>query len=321
MDFKDYYKVLGVSADADQAEIKKAYRKLARKYHPDVSKEKDTEERFKDISEAYEVLGDPKKRAEYDQIRAQRERGGFQRAASGGQHAYRSQADMDEDISRQFRDFFESIFGGMGAGGARPRNADFSNQFSQRGQDMHHSISLTLEEAVKGVQRQLQLQIPTVDTQGRSQHRTKTLKVKIPPGVTPGQRIRLAGQGGPGLSGGQAGDLFLEIQLEPHPIFAVEGSNLLLTLPVTPWEAALGAKVTVPTLRGSVNLTIPEGSTSGKRLRLKGQGLGRQSVGDLLVTLQLTVPRRHSERALELYRQLAEAESDFNPRRNLEARS
>lgn len=318
MEFKDYYKILGVSDKADQSEIKKAYRKLARRYHPDVSKEKDAEERFKDISEAYEVLRDPQRRAEYDQIRAGGgRRGGFRQAASGG---YRGQTQTEEDMARQFKDFFESIFGTMGAGPGAGR-AGFETQFSQRGQDLHHPISVTLEEAVRGVQRQLQLQIPVTDEHGRVHQQTKTLNVKIPPGVTSGQRIRLAGQGAPGLGQGEAGDLFLEIRLAPHPLFAVEGRNLLLTLPVTPWEAALGTKVTVPTLRGTVKLTVPEGSTSGQRLRLKGQGLGRESVGDMFVTLQIAIPKRHSERAQTLYRQLAEAESDFNPRRKLETRT
>lgn len=317
MEFKDYYKILGVSDNADQADIKKAYRKLARKYHPDVSKEPDAEAKFKDVGEAYEVLGDPEKRAEYDQIRQLGARGHRRGAAGAGAGAGFS----EDDLSRQFTDFFESIFGGMGAGGRRQAGPEWQQAFSRRGQDMHHKIALFLEEAVSGVQRQIRLQVPEVDAYGRTHHRTKTLNVKIPPGVVPGQRIRLAGQGGPGVGDGRPGDLFLEIELAPHPVFGVDGKDLLLTLPITPWEAALGAKVEAPTLSGRVNLTVPKGSSSGKRLRLKGKGLGRNPPGDLIVTLQVTVPARHSDEALALYRKLAQTEADFDPRKQLEARS
>lgn len=321
MDFKDYYKVLGVAGKATQAEIKQAYRKLARKYHPDVSKEKDAEAQFKEVGEAYEVLSDADKRAEYDQIRALRAAGSSRRSAGAG-------AGMsDDEASRQFSDFFRSVFGGgmagddMAGGGFRHTGGgDWGASFSHRGQDMHHRLALFLEEAVQGVQRTLKLEMPAADAQGRVYHKTKTLNVKIPAGVVAGQRIRLAGQGGPGHSGGTAGDLFLEIELAPHPLFAVDGRDLLLTLPVAPWEAALGAKVEVPTLTGSVNLTIPKGSVSGKKLRLKGRGLGRNPSGDLIVMVQVTLPTHHSAKAEALYRELAEAEAAFNPRKSLEKR-
>lgn len=325
MDFKDYYKVLGVADKATQADIKQAYRKLARKYHPDVSKEKDAEAQFKEVGEAYEVLSDADKRAEYDQIRALRSSGGGRRSAG-------SRAGMSEDeASRQFSDFFRSVFGGgmagdgmtgadMAGGFRQARGGDWGASFSHRGQDMHHKLALFLEEAVTGVQRTLKLEVPAADAQGRFYHKTKTLNVKIPAGVVAGQRIRLAGQGGPGRSGGAAGDLFLEIELAPHPLFAVDGRDLLLTLPVAPWEAALGAKVEVPTLTGSVNLTIPKGSVSGKKLRLKGRGLGRNPSGDLIVTVQVTLPAHHSAKSEALYRDLAEAEKGFNPRKSLEKR-
>ena len=318
MEFKDYYKILGVSDAADTADIKKAYRKLARKYHPDVSKEADAEARFKEVGEAYEVLGDPEKRAEYDQIRQLGTRGYRQGTAGAGTGA--GPGFSEEDLSRQFTDFFDSIFGGMG-GGRRQAGSDWQQAFNQRGQDMHHKIALFLEEAASGVQRQIRLQVPEVDAYGRAHRRTKTLNVKIPPGVVAGQRIRLAGQGGPGVGDGAAGDLFLEIELAPHPVFGVDGKDLLLTLPVTPWEAALGARVKAPTLTGQVNLTVPKGSASGQRLRLKGKGLGRNPAGDLIVTLQVTVPRRHSDEALALYQKLAQTEADFDPRKQLEARS
>ncbi|WP_394169863.1 DnaJ C-terminal domain-containing protein [Saccharospirillum alexandrii] len=320
MEFKDYYKVLGLADKATQAEVKQAYRKLARKYHPDVSKEKDAEAKFKEVGEAYEVLSDVEKRAEYDQIRALRAAGGGRRSAGAG-------AGMsDDEASRQFSDFFRSVFGGGMAGegmaGSGFRQAGASDwggrSFSHRGQDMHHRLALFLEEAVQGVQRTLKLEMPAADARGQMYHKTKTLNVKIPAGVVAGQRIRLAGQGGPGHSGGAAGDLFLEIELVPHPLFAVDGRDLLLTLPLAPWEAALGAKVEVPTLTGSVNLTIPKGSVGGKKLRLKGRGLGRNPTGDLIVTVQVTLPAHHSARAEALYRELAEAESGFNPRKSLE---
>lgn len=209
----------------------------------------------------------------------------------------------------------------MAGGGFRQTGgSDRGASFSHRGQDMHHRLALFLEEAVKGVQRTLKLEMPAADTRGRVFHKTKTLNVKIPAGVVAGQRIRLAGQGGPGHSGGAAGDLFLDIELAPHPMFAVDGRDLLLTLPVAPWEAALGAKVEVPTLTGSVNLTIPKGSASGKKLRLKARGLGRNPTGDLIVTVQVTLPTHHSAKAEALYRELAEAEAAFNPRKSLEKR-
>lgn len=315
MDFKDYYKVMGLSEQATQAEIKQAYRKLARKFHPDVSKEQDAEAQFKDLGEAYAVLSDVKKRAEYDQIKALRAAGGGHRSAGSG-------ADMnDDDVSRQFSDFFESVFGAdtAGRGGYRPTGKHgWGASFSHRGQDLHHRLALFLEEAVQGVQRTIKLDVPTVDTQGRQQANSKVLNVKIPAGVVPGQNIRLAGQGGPGYGGGAAGDLFLEIELAPHPLFAVDGRDILLSLPVAPWEAALGAKVAVPTVTGPVSLTIPKGSVSGKKLRLKGRGLGLNPTGDLIVNLQVTLPAEHSAEAEALYRKLAELELSFNPRKSLE---
>ena len=317
MDFKDYYNVMGVAEDATAADIKQAYRKLARKFHPDVSKEKDAEARFKEIGEAYEVLSDAGKRAEYDQIRALRAAGGTGRSRNTGSGFTTD----DDEASRQFSDFFESVFGtgrgGFRTGGDHGRGASFS----QRGQDLHHRLPLFLEEAVQGVQRTLKLEIPAVDDHGRMHAVSKTLNVKIPAGVVPGQRIRLAGQGGPGYGGGPDGDLFLEIELAPHPVFAVDGQDILLSLPVTPWEAALGAKVAAPTVTGPVKLTIPKGSVSGKKLRLKGRGLGHNPAGDLIIKLQVTLPAEHTAEAAALYEKLAELEASFNPRKSLEKQS
>lgn len=309
MEFKDYYRVLGVSDSADAAEIKKAYRKLARQYHPDVSKLADAETRFKEVGEAYEILGDAKRRAEYDQLRQLRASG------VGGRSSSRQYSDAD--FNRQFGDFFESVFGGGGMGGGRSGRQSWQAAFDQRGQDVTHQIRLSLEEAVKGVEREIRLRLPD-DGWNPGQSRTRTLKVKVPAGVLPGQRIRLAGQGGPGSGKGAAGDLFLEVELAEHPSFEVDGRDLKLTLPVTPWEAALGAKVMVPTLQGAVRLTVPKGSSSGKKLRLKERGLGQNPAGDLVVVLELAMPEKHSSAAEQLYRELGQLQGDFNPRKKLE---
>lgn len=327
MDFKDYYKILGVAETADASEIKTSYRKLARKYHPDVSKENDAELKFKELGEAYEVLKEPEKRAEYDQLRrlgAQQEDGRF-RPPPG----WRSAADFSEGgdfsggvDSQQFSDFFESIFGGRG-GGSGTAHRSYSEDgtqrsFRMRGQDIHYKIALLLEEAQRGGQHQITLRVPEADEYGLVTHRDKTLNIKIPAGVTQGQRIRLAGQGAPGVGGAEAGDLFLEIEFAPHPYFSVDGKNIVLTLPVAPWEAVLGATVAVPTLSGKINLKIPKGSSGGDKLRIKGKGLAATTPGDQIVVLRVTLPKTHSTVAEALYQQLAEQESEFNPRAALE---
>ncbi|MCK7543719.1 DnaJ domain-containing protein [Marinobacter bryozoorum] len=317
MDFKDYYAALGVSESASPEEIKKAYRKLARKYHPDVSKEDDADAKFKDVGEAYEVLKDPEKRAEYDQLRKYGARGdgsfepppGWQSASGFGGGGY-TEAD-----AHQFSDFFEEIFGGGrrtggGFGG-------FRQNMRSRGEDIHARLALFLEEAYHGCEKQVQFTVHEVDDQGRIVARPKTLKVKIPAGMRDGQHIRLKGQGSPGIGGGGNGDLFIEVELAPHPLFTVEGRDLLLTVPVAPWEAALGASVTVPTVAGKVNLKIPGGSNSGRKLRLKGKGLPGKHPGDQIVVLQVVMPEQHSEEAEALYQQLADAEKHFNPRSKL----
>jgi curved DNA-binding protein len=317
MDFKDYYAVLGVNEDAPVDEIKKAYRKLARKYHPDVSKEKDAEVKFKDVGEAYEVLKDPDKRAEYDQMRKYGARGdgsfepppGWQSRSPFGGGGY-TEAD-----AAQFSDFFETMFGG----GRRQQGGGFGfgRGAAMRGEDVNAKLALFLEEAVKGCDKQVTFNVTEADERGRVVPRRKTLKVKIPPGMREGQHIRLKGQGSPGAGGGASGDLFIEVELAPHPLFAVEGNNLVLTLPVAPWEAALGATVTVPTVESKVNLKVPKGATSGQKLRLKGKGMPAKAgdpAGDQIVVLQVTLPKEHSEKAEALYRQLAEEEKSFDPR-------
>ncbi len=313
MEFKDYYKIMGVAENADADTIRKAYRKLARKYHPDVSKEADAEQRFKEVGEAYEVLKDKDKRAEYDQLRklgARGQDGSFR--PPPGWHARgdgRSGFGFESAAGGDYSDFFASIFGGFGSGGQRRGQ---QQAFRQRGEDVHSKLALLLEEAHKGCEKSIAFQVHETDEHGLLRRRRKTLKVKIPPGVTRGQQIRLKGQGGPGSGGGENGDLFIEIELAPHPLFVVDGKNLQLTVPIAPWEAALGASIRIPTLDGELNIKIPPGSSGGQKLRLAGKGLAG---GDLIVILRIVMPRQHSDKAMQLYRQLAE-ESNYDPRAN-----
>lgn len=311
MEFKDYYKALGVESGASQEEIKRAYRKLARKYHPDVSSQADAEDKFKDVSEAYEVLKDPEKRAAYDQLRNQpQDRGGDFRPPPGWETRFDfggggfTQADAG-----QFSDFFETLFGGRG-GGWRQQG------FDARGQDQHARLVIDLETAYSGGRRSLTLETPETDTQGRVRLRNRTLNVKIPAGVTTGQQIRLGGQGGAGQGGGPAGDIYLEVEIEKHPLFDVDGRDVLLTLPVAPWEAALGAKVTVPTLGGKVDLKIPPGSQTGKRLRLKNRGLPGKPSGDQYVILRIVTPPAKTDTEKAAYKELA-SRFDYDPRTEL----
>jgi curved DNA-binding protein len=310
-----------VSESASPEEIKKVYRKLARKYHPDVSKEENADDKFKDVGEAYEVLKDPEKRAEYDELKkyGARKDGSFQRppgweSASGFGGGGYTEADAG-----QFSDFFEEIFGGGRRGGAG-FGAGFGGQRHarrMRGEDVNARIALFLEEAFHGCEKQVSFNVQEADAQGRIVPRQKTLKVKIPKGMKEGQHVRLKGQGAPGIGGAENGDLFIEVEYAPHPHFTVQGSDILVTVPITPWEAALGASVTVPTVGSKVSLKVPKGSSSGRKLRLKGKGLPGKHPGDQLVVLQIVMPEEHSEKAEALYRELAEAEKAFNPRSKL----
>jgi curved DNA-binding protein len=315
MEFKDYYDVIGVKRDATQDEIKRAYRKLARKYHPDVSKAPDAEERFKEVGEAYEVLKDPEKRAAYDQLGANWQAGqdfhpppdwdaGFE-FSGGGYTAGDASA---------FSDFFESLFGQQGRGGSAGYRR--SSGFHARGEDHHAKVLIDLEDAYHGATRSIVLQVPEVGPDGRVHTRKRTLNVRIPKGVHQGQHIRLAGQGAPGMGEGPAGDLYLEVEFRPHPFYHVEGRDLYIDLPVTPWEAALGATLKVPTPSGMVDLKIPAGSTQGRKLRLKGRGIPGKPPGDLYVVLQIALPPADSDKAKEIYRTM-QKELDFNPRRHL----
>lgn len=314
MDFKDYYKIMGVERDASQDEIKRAYRKLARKYHPDVSKEADAETRFKEVGEAYEALKDPEKRAAYDQLGANWKAGqefhpppdwdaGFEFSGGGYTGANAS----------EFSDFFESLFGqGFGAAQAGRRHAGFHS----RGSDHHAKVLIDLEDAYRGATRSITLQAPEVDSHGHVSTKQRTLNVKIPKGVKQGQRIRLSGQGSPGMGEGQAGDLYLEIEFNPHSIYKVDGHDVYLDLPVTPWEAALGASIKVPTPDGQVDLKIAQGTTSGRKLRLKGRGIPGKPPGDLYVIPQITLPPADSDVARELYQKMKQ-ELAYNPRSKL----
>lgn len=319
MEFKDYYATMGVAKEATQDEIKRAYRKLARKYHPDVSKEANAEARFKEIGEAYEVLKDPEKRAAYDRLAAGGYRGGEEfRPPPGWDSGFEFRGGgggFNQAEAEQFSDFFENLFGGGSPFGAAGR-AGAGRARGMRGEDHYARIRISLEDAFRGGTRTINLQRPEVDAQGHVITRTHSLQVKIPAGVAEGQNIRLAGQGNPGVGQGRAGDLYLEIGFEPHPVFQAEGRDITVTLPVTPWEAALGAKVPVPTLGGKVELNIPAGAQSGQKLRLKGRGLPGPKPGDQFVVLQIRTPPARTEREKELYRELAEA-MPFNPRERL----
>lgn len=312
MEFKDYYRILGVEDDASAQDIKTAYRRLARKYHPDVSKEADADDRFKEVNEAYEVLKDPDKRGEYDQLKAYGGRdpqGGFQPPPDWASGAHFRQGGFTGADASQFSDFFDTMFG-------RGRQPGGQGWYAMRGDDVHHRLGIFLEEAFNGAEKVISLRMPEVDGEGRVRQRQRNLKVKIPAGVTDGQHIRLRGQGAPGTGGAEAGDLYLEIQLAPHPLYAVDGRDLTMKLPVAPWEAALGATVRVPTLAGAVQLKVPAGAQSGTRLRLKGKGLPGKPAGDLYVSLQLAMPPDQTERSKALFQELAE-EVPFNPREAL----
>lgn len=307
MEYKDYYKILGVERDASADDIRRAYRKLARKYHPDVSKEPDAEDRFKDASEAYEVLKDPEKRAAYDQIQPNAASGrGFTPPPDWDSGFEFSRSSFTGADASSFSDFFSSLFGQGGFAG--PANA--------RGQDHVSRLALNLEDAFTGGQRTITLRLPEADANGQVVNRARNIKVNIPKGVRAGQQLRLAGQGSPGAGGGDAGDLYLEITFRPHPYYRLEGNDLILDLPVAPWEAALGATVKAPTPNGAVDLKIPPNSREGRRLRLKGRGMPGKTPGDLYAVLRIALPPADDEQSRALYQKMAETLS-FNPRKHL----
>ncbi len=307
MQFKDYYKTLGVDKNATQDEIKKAYRRLARKYHPDVSKETDAEEQFKAVGEAYEVLKDPEKRAAYDQLGSQWQAG----------QEFRPPPDWDAGFefsggeASAFSDFFESLFGRGQSGGSRSAYG-----FDGRGSDHHAKVLIDLEDAYAGTARQITLQAPYVDESGHIRTRERTLNVRVPKGVMSGQHIRLAGQGDPGAGGGRAGDLYLEVQFRTHKLYRAEGRDVYIDVPVAPWELALGSKIQVPTPEGRVVVAVPPSSRPGDKLRLAGRGIPGKKRGDLFVILRVVLPPADSEKARHMYEQMKQ-EMNFDPRQNL----
>lgn len=317
MQYKDYYQILGVSRQATQDEIKRAYRRLARKYHPDVSKEPDAEARFKEVAEAYEVLKDPEKRKAYDHLGSGWRQGEEFTPPPGWERGFEFQFGPGGMGGGRFdfSDFFETLFGGGGPRGMAGRT--WGGAARARGHDERVRIQIPLEDAYRGGERTLQLQRPEVDARGQVKARSQSLRVKIPAGVTDGQQIRLAGQGGAGPGGGARGDLYLEVALMPHRLFKVEGKDVYLTLPIAPWEAALGATIQVPTLGGKVDLKIPPGSQSARKLRLKGRGLGGKTPGDQYVVLQIVTPAADTGAAREFYQRMAR-EMPFNPRARME---
>lgn len=317
MEFKDYYEILGVDETASQDDIKRAYRKLARKYHPDVSKESNAEAQFKDVSEAYEALKDEEKRAAYDNLRKYGYHQGdeFQpppdwHAQHSYQHNFRA-----EDIAG-FSDFFRNIFGDAFSAGSQGPADSFYRQQNLKGGDRNARISITLEEAFRGGKKRVQFQSPELEGQ-RVVNRERTLDIAIPAGVSDGQQLRLKGLGEAG-GAGHAGDLYLEVSIKPHRLYVLDGKDILLTLPVTPWEAALGASIEAPTLAGKVKLNVPPGSQAGKRLRLKGRGMPGTPAGDQYVILQIVNPSTLDSASRGLYEQLSR-QCKFDPRATMGA--
>ncbi len=323
--YQDYYDILGVSRDASQEQIQSAYRKLARKYHPDINKSGDAEDRFKKINEAYEVLRDPEKRKKYDQLGENWQAGDdfspppgwdfHETGQTGGKRSTRGFSfGFDTFGESGFSDFFESLFGdAFGGFGGRASRSQRGAQSPSRGQDHEAELEISLEDAYRGGRRNVTLTSVEQTPDGQGRQTTRSYQVTIPKGVTDGKRLRLSGQGGG--AGGSRGDLYFTVKIAPHPRFRVKGKDLETDLRVTPWEAALGAKVTVPLVDSTADITLPRGIESGKRIRLKGKGLGSSSegVGDLYARVFIDVPKKLSKKEEELFRELEE-QSKFNPR-------
>lgn len=319
MEFKDYYQLLGVARDAPAEDIKKSYRRLARKYHPDVSKEADAEARFKEVAEAYEALSDPEKRAAYDALGSNWRAGqdfrpppGHGAQGPGGAGGFSQQRPFTADEAAQFSDFFESLFGGARSGGFSHAGEGDGFGAPAQGQDQHARIIIDLEDAFAGATREITLRVPQAQADGRVRMQDRVLSVRIPAGIREGQQIRLAGQGMPG-AGGRAGDLYLEVAFREHPRYAVDGRDLTVKVRVAPWETALGASVEVPTPGGKVALTVPPNSANGRRLRLRGRGLPGNPAGDLYVVLEVVWPPADTPEARTFYQDMAKAFT-FNPR-------
>jgi curved DNA-binding protein len=332
MEYKDYYKIMGVERSATSDELKKAHRKLARKYHPDVSQEKDAEARFKDLSEAYEVLRDPEKRAAYDQLGAHWKAGqdfrpppdwnaGAEHAGRGFDWSFKSDG---PGRGAEFSDFFDSLFSqGFAASpaskaGARSNGRSQRQAFSAKGEDHHAKILIDLEDVYTGAAKTLSLRVPQLDARGHSVEQTHQISFDVPKGIRAGQHIRLAGQGSPGTGNGQAGDLYLEVAFRTRaagsPNYRVDKHDVYLDLPITPWEAALGAEVQAPTPSGTVEVKIPAASSSGRKLRMKGRGIPGSTPGDFYFVLQLVTPTIETENDKSLYADMARQFKSFKPR-------
>ena len=307
MQFKDYYETLGVKRTATAEEIKAAYRKLARKFHPDVSKEKNAEIRFKELGEAHEVLKDPEKRALYDRMGSQWKAGQDFRPAPGWNQGFEPRGGETSDFG-DASDFFEALFGRQGRRGGQSRP-----NIHAQGEDHHAKLTIDIEDAYRGAQRSITLRMPATDASGQRVSQERKLDVNIPRGIRSGQQLRLVGQGAPGSGKGQSGDLFLEIAFNPHPRYRVLDRDVFVDLKLAPWEAALGAKVEADTPEGPIQLTIPPGSSAGRQMRLKGKGIPGQPAGDLFVILSVALPPADTEEAKEAYRAMARAFS-FHPR-------
>ncbi|STX52887.1 curved DNA binding protein DnaJ [Legionella busanensis] len=307
MEYKDYYKIMGLDRNVSQEEIKRAYRKLARKYHPDVSKEPNAESKFKELGEAYEVLKDPEKRAKYDQFGQywQNPNAGAS-GRQGEQSNYQYSHSFDQGSAADFEEFLNSIF--------KQRQQQEYDYFEES-LDIHAKITISLEDSFHGTEKMLQLQKPVMAQPGWPEYETRAIKVKIPKGVTDKQQIRLKGQGNEGRKH-HKGDLYIEINIAPHPWFKLEKKDIHLELPITPWEATLGASVQVPTLGGPVRLKLPKLSQTGKQMRLKARGLPGNPAGDQLITLKIVIPTTENNEVNKLYEQIA-ALTKFNPRQSL----
>jgi curved DNA-binding protein len=299
MDFKDYYKVLGVERSATDEEVKKSYRKLARKHHPDLSKAADSQARMQDINEAYEVLRDLERRAAYDRVASGWQGGQEFRPPPGWDAGFEfSGAPPGATGSEHFSEFFESLFGAAGRAARATRMPAATPASRRRPSRPDRDLA---GGCVQRCRAHADAAKPELGRDGASRLHERQLSVNIPKGVRAGQQIRLAGQGSAGLGGGPAGDLYLEVQFEPHPRYRVDGRDLYLSLPVTPWEAALGAAVRLPTLSGTLEVSVPAGSQTGRRLRLKGRGIPAAVPGDLYVVLEVVLPEASSAKAQDLY--------------------
>lgn len=310
MEFKDYYKILGVTKDATLSQIKKEYRKRARKYHPDVNKDASAEQKFKDLAEAYEVLKDPIKRKKFDQYGAdwkdgpkrqqyqQQSQQGFNQRGGG----------FDFGGQGEYSDFFESFFGGQG------RSRGRSTPQKRKGEDVNATISILLKEAYTGISKRISFTVSELSPEGYATNKTKSLDVKIPKGIKDGQKIRLAGQGSPGVNNGPSGDMYLKVTIQKDALFETDGTDVYLNLPIAVWEAALGAEIKVPTPTSTLKLKIPADSIQGKKLRLKGKGIPSKVPGDLYVVLNIVFPSSNDKDALKLYEEMKNL--NFNPRSN-----